>query len=453
LTVDTEDNGNASALTVNATAASSLTVILGNAVTGAGGILGDITATDENAFAIMSQGTGANFNDTGFVLLTPTSAIGVTEAVTIGGTQDITIGSAAGAIANAIGSPLALADNMTLTVTDTGVVTLDGATAAGLLDFASVATATIVPYSVNANTITATNSGGLIMTAGDATFTGATGTTGDMINGSTTAGNVLGGSLGNDTIVGTLSLAAPDTIYTNGGADTITLATGHTAVDHIGLYVGATTAGVTPGAVEDGLGSSIVQAGDIAQPGFWGQAPLAAPAVVATTAAGAPFTSDASTVGGFVPSTTTHQGDVIDLSVGAWSGLLLNVSTGAALAGTAAGTAATFTSPTATGTAVATAGEVLVVAGFTGTAATLAPTLASAAGAISGITVPVGFDHFIVAYQGTTGVTVADLDIHATAASASTATSATQTLALSDMVTLPGVTLPHLLANDVHFIT
>ena len=49
------------------------------------------------------------------------------------------------------------------------------------------------------------------------------------ITGSAAAGNVLGGSIGNDSFVGTSSLVQPDTIFTGGGTDTITLAAGHSA--------------------------------------------------------------------------------------------------------------------------------------------------------------------------------------------------------------------------------
>src|SRR4029453_7174607 len=68
--------------------------------------------------------------------------------------------------------------------------------------------------------------GGLVMPVGSFNFAYALSVaarTGDIITGSTTAGNVLGGSIGNDEITGTQSTTAADTIFTGGGADLITL--------------------------------------------------------------------------------------------------------------------------------------------------------------------------------------------------------------------------------------
>ena len=69
--------------------------------------------------------------------------------------------------------------------------------------------------------------GGLIMPVGSFDFAyslNVAGSIGASITGSAVAGNVLGGSIGNDSFTGTQSLTLADTIYTGGGADTPALA-------------------------------------------------------------------------------------------------------------------------------------------------------------------------------------------------------------------------------------
>lgn len=87
----------------------------------------------------------------------------------------------------------------------------------------------------------------------------------------TTAGEVFGASIGNDAL--TLQQGtAPETIYTGGGQDTITLFAGHTAGDRVKFYAGFNTPGVTPGGIEiprDSSGS-ITQGNDAAVGGWWG---------------------------------------------------------------------------------------------------------------------------------------------------------------------------------------
>ena len=82
------------------------------------------------------------------------------------------------------------------------------------------------------------------MLAGDANFdhvtsagnviTGAANPVGINI-GAVTIGNILGGSIGND-IITSKSLTLPDYIFTDGGADKVTLAAGHTGADHVAFY-------------------------------------------------------------------------------------------------------------------------------------------------------------------------------------------------------------------------
>ena len=84
-----------------------------------------------------------------------------------------------------------------------------------------------------------TADGGLIMPVGSFNFAYAlsvAASTGDVIMGSTTAGNVLGGSIGNDEITGTESTTAVDTIFTGGGADLITLAAGGSGRSRVELF-------------------------------------------------------------------------------------------------------------------------------------------------------------------------------------------------------------------------
>ena len=110
--------------------------------------------------------------------------------------------------------------------------------------------------STNAAVVNAASSGGLSLGAD----TNYSGTTGDTITGSTTAANSLGGSLGNDVI--TSSKVGGDTIFTNGGADTINLNV-HSVSDTIQLTI-------------DTFGSrtsTVTDNNDLVQAGFWGVPP------------------------------------------------------------------------------------------------------------------------------------------------------------------------------------
>ncbi len=123
-----------------------------------------------------------------------------------------------------------------------------------------------------------TSDGGLVMPVGSHDFAYAlsvSASVGATISGSTSAGNMLGGSIGNDTFVGTSSTSASDTIFTGGGSDSITLATSHTASDRIELYAAnglADPSALTPGGVAPSVSGSIVDANDVPQLGWWGQA-------------------------------------------------------------------------------------------------------------------------------------------------------------------------------------
>src|SRR5262249_1562582 len=114
---------------------------------------------------------------------------------------------------------------------------------------------------------------------------------------------------------------AANTIYTDGGTDTITLGAGHTAIDLIGIYAGFPTV-ATPGTDEQGQTQSIVENNDFAQLGWWGlptgstEAGYAGPTVGPTYVGLAHNTgtsADMSTVANFSTGT-----DAVTFSVHAW---------------------------------------------------------------------------------------------------------------------------------------
>ena len=256
--------------------------------------------------------------------------------------------------------------------------------------------------------------GGLIMPMGSFNFAYALtvgGSVGDTISGSSVAGNVLGGSIGNDTFVGTQALNQSDTIFTGGGADTIALASGHTASDRIELYAGnslTNAAILTPGGVVAAVSGSIVNADDIPQLGWWGQATAQSggPVSNATTNAGAGTgtSQDMTTVANFAAA------DTIDISLAAFSNLLRNFSGGQ---NPQVGTAIFSNVVHPGGTVSVPNADVLLIGSTTGfaNAAALAAALAASPITFAG-TQPAGFNHYIVAYQDLSGsVRIADMDI------------------------------------------
>jgi hypothetical protein len=481
-TVDTENNGNTAAIAVGgigpaAGLTDSLTLILGQAgQTVLNDAVGAFTVTGDELINITSQGgpTGA-VNTLGVISLSP--SLTGNEVVTISGAEGLTIGTiGTGSIADFTSSAATAlnTNNLTLTITDTGIVTLNSQVPGGgllsTLPVGDTAGAGVPGNSTNAVTIDAHLSGGLIMLGGDANFTigaSAAASTGDTITGSATASNLLGGSIGNDTITGTTNLTASDSIYTGGGTDKITLAAGHTAADHVELYagVGLSTGSLAAGTlVETAVAGSITfGAGDTPQLGWWnlgtGQTAVSSAATNAGSALGLGFSTDMSTVTNFVPGTAAHPQDVIDLSVGAWGGSgVVSLATSLAVVGSGPGTAASFTNAVAAGGAVTSAtGSVLLLATAFSNAAGLATGLASAGGAIH-FTTPLaaGNYHIIVAYQDLNSpadVRIADLNLHTTAASSSTLGSGTEFVAVSDMVQLTGVSLSQLNAANIHFVS
>ena len=250
LTVDTEDNGNFTALTINAPAAGSAHVIVGNATTSDPGVLTGVTMTGEQTVDFTAQGGHAVTDEFGSVSLTPASLSG-NVSVTIDGSSGADFGGFGGGaifdLAFGVTPPTLDVNNLSITVTDTGVVTFDAADFGPLTAPIAGNTTDTAPYSTNALSIDAHASGGLVMLGGDANFSTLT-STGDTITGSTAHSNLLSGSVGADVITGSTSTTAVDTVVTGGGADTITLGPGHTTSDHVDLYAGFDG---TPGTAAD----------------------------------------------------------------------------------------------------------------------------------------------------------------------------------------------------------
>ena len=183
----------------------------------------------------------------------------------------------------------------------------------------------------NAAVINAGGSGGLWMGGSDVQFNGLVG---DIITGSSTASNVLAGSVSNDVFNGG---SATDLIITDNGADTVNLAASHAAAT-IDLFFGnfegngggfnGTAAGTFTHVT--GLAASITAAGpvDFVAPGTWGLAPAVNGASTpvginttenpfalfpGTTATNNGTSADMTTVNNF-----NTGSDVVAFSVGAW---------------------------------------------------------------------------------------------------------------------------------------
>ena len=305
-------------------------------------------------------------------------------------------------------------------------------------------------------------SGGLIMPVGSGNFAYSTtvvGSVGDFITGSATTGNVLGGSIGNDVITGTLSLSRADTIYTGGGSDTIVLAAAHTASDRIELYAGNSTSNVVsvaPGGVQTSVLGSIVDARDVPQLGWWGQATaqFGGPISNGTTNAGfgSGTSQDISSVVNFVAGSSINPIDSIDVSLGAFSNLLRTDGAGTV---PALGTAVFSNLVSAGGTVTVATANVLLINSATGfaNAAAVAAALATPATAITFAASQSSLlNHYLVAYQDLTGsVRIADMDIHGGSSAFST-TAQGQTISVSDVVQLIGVSLASFNAGNLHFV-
>jgi hypothetical protein len=299
--------------------------------------------------------------------------------------------------------------------------------------------------------------GGLIMPVGapnfDYGFTVAS-SVGALVVGSEAQGNVLGGSIGNDSFVGTQNVSMSDTIYTGGGADDILLAADRLHSTRIELYAGNSTSSptpVTPGGIETSVAGSIVDAHDVPQLGWWGQATgqLGGPVSNSTTNLGFGIgtSADMSVVQNFI----TGSGDSVDLSLSAFSRLFRSATPAIQ---PATGNAIFSNSLGPNGVVTVNNADVLIL----GANQTFADA-AAVAGALSKPETAINFsvaqtnpvNHYLLAYQDTGGnVRVADLDIHNS--TPFTNTSHVQTLALSDMIELVGVSLSMLQQTNVQIV-
>jgi hypothetical protein len=456
LTVNVEDNGGGFALSsTGAGFTDSFTLDLGNslhntvALGGGAGAVGPLTLTADSIVNINALGqttTGPLITDTvGFVSLTP--SIAGNEAVTIGANSNtaLIVGDATGAIGDFNPITGALNPfNLFLTDDSHATVTLLGGTTGVLQGYSTNA------FSIDAHAAT----GALVMEGGDANFNpGATValSIGDTITGAAATGNILIGSLGNDTFV---SKGSGDIIATDGGADSIALSGGGDTID---LFAAVAPGGVVSHTANLGgvLGAGdIVNSGDVASAGWWGQGAgqgsVSLPTLATSTGFG--ISTDLSIVSG-AANAAGGTNDVIDFSVGAWSHYLANTSGVQAGAG-----AAIFTNPVAPGGAITTAGANVIDIGvgtYDGAAALANQIAGLGINLATGGTILAGHDyHFLVAYQNSAnggGATIADLDV--VALTTSTHINGTNDhIAVSDMVQLTGVNVAALTAANIHLL-
>ena len=297
--------------------------------------------------------------------------------------------------------------------------------------------------------------GGLIMPVGAHEFAYALSvgaSTGATVVGSTSAGNVLGGSIGNDTITG--SLTQVDTIFTGGGADTITLSTTTTGQDRVELFAAngsGNAAALNAGAPVNAVAGSIVDANNIPQLGWWGQATaqFGGPASTAATNAGfgTGTSFDMSTVTNFSASV-----DTIDIALNSFSNLLR----GFGVADAPSLGSAVFSNVVAPGGTVTVAdANVLLIGsplGFANAAAVAAELAANPITFAAAQTEQ--FNHYIIAYQDLDGdVRLADMDIQLGASPSFITTNEGATLAISDMAQLEGVSLDEFTPSNITFLS
>jgi hypothetical protein len=322
--------------------------------------------------------------------------------------------------------------------------------------------------------IDASTSGGFIMQAGDANVGAGTN---NQIKGATGFGNVLGGSIGKDTFTASTSDVS-NTIYTDGGADSITLPGSHTTSQHIGLYVGVNNTnagGVVPGAAELGQAASMTSITDVPRIGTWnalfGSTPTGHAGGTYNGLLNGQGTSANQTIvaGGanaFVPGT-----DVLDFAAGAWAILGANhgltagnlVSGSIPIVGLPGFTAATSqmilpsVGVVAANSVAAGTNLILLDGVFTGGANQVAATLIAVTGNVhfAGALAPANSAHMLLAYNDGSGNThIADMDLFNPFGIALSDTN-TLSVHVSDMVQLTGVSYATFQANanaSVHFV-
>jgi len=510
LTVRTFDNANGNTIAVGTIGPlggfnDAFNLVIGNPFQGTADQVGTLAASVAPGLKVVGDeviritstggpavGPVAPANLLGYTSLTPT--VGGLVAVLIDGNRDLTIGTNpananhAGAIAAVDAGGALLAGVLSITITNTGLTTLHGSNNSGVapatshpLDFFILGDSadgqgpgSISPFtsSTNARLIDASKSGGLIMEAGDANYTVAltvAGSQGDVIIGAAAAGNVLGGSIGNDTFTSN-AVGFADSIYTGGGKDVISLAAGHAVTDHVGLYEGFDTPGILPGGIEIPRFQSIVGTGDVPQLGWWGQAT----GIVATgyNATGLTYAGLAANTGTNADETTVANFkaglDIVDFAASA-GGLGGAAWAAGGLNGVGAGTSlglvtgnlsqvpagpAVIQQVDAFATTFAAATNLVELTGQTFLSPTAVVSYLHDPTHLFNLTTGLAANqsaHMLVAYQdAATNTHIADLAMIANGGA--TVFLAAMTLHLSDIVQLTGVQVTDLTATSVHFV-
>jgi hypothetical protein len=463
--VNLEDNTtDAQALTVvGATGLNDgLAVSGGNPLNNGGFEIGAIIVTGDELFTFTALGSGG---ESRLITLTPT--LGGNEQVTLGGDSllGVTLADATGGVLNV--------NNMVITVTNTGKTYLD-AEDGTVLDFVTDAGANggkfapLIENPTNAMTIDASTSGGLVMRGGDANVDPATGLGAVIIDAEHPVpdsfsilpfGDQLVGSIGNDSFI-SKSLVLPDFIYTQGGADTITLAAGHVGADHVGFYAQLIVS-------EPEVISEDVSGFEFANPGWWGIGAEGSSTKIAFggglfggVATGTGTSADNSTLNGYVAGQ-----DFLDFAPDAWGGGLGLTADKAGALVPSVGADLTHHSITAVSAALVAPGDSISGAGSVdfivlsqGTffnAAAVAAALSNGSYTIHHSTLLTGTDaDFLVAYAGTdNNAHIADLHLSGKGVfpiAGSAGTDSDGSVYASDIVTLVGVSLAQLETHIDH---
>lgn len=308
------------------------------------------------------------------------------------------------------------------------------------------------------------DTGGLMMLVGAPNLTyaqTAQASTGAVVTGSHSSGNVLGGSIGNDTFTGVQVTNQSDTFFTGGGADIVILADDRIVGSHIALYASNMTTDPSlalPGSVLPSISGSIVDAKGVPQLGWWGQGSgkLGGPVSDSSTNAGLGTGTSASMsrVINFETGSNDVEIDRLDISLSAFSGLLRDTNPGD---GPALG-AAIFSNTLSTGDTITVTDADLLVFSVSETFDNAADLAAALADPTTGIRFDVmqtdALNHYLIAYQDTTGnVRIADMSIQSDAPFISTVTESSKTLAISDMVQLVGVSVDQIYDGNIHFVS
>jgi len=318
-------------------------------------------------------------------------------------------------------------------------------------------------YAGTVDTSMVSEDGGLIMRSGAPNLSyGLTvvDSVGSVVVGSASAGNVLGGSIGNDTFLGTQVPTQADTFYTGGGADVILMADARSAGSVIGLYASNSSSDLldpVPGQSVSAIAGSVVDARDTPQLGWWGQGSgqFGGPVSDANTNAGqgSGVSTGMTRVLNFESGTDIVALDRLDFSLKSYSGLLRDVSPEA---GPDLG-AAVFSNALAPGDTVSVSDANVLLFSSAVTfddASDLAQVLANPLTDIGfGALQTHDNNHYLVAYQDTAGnARIADLNIQSQTDFSSTELIEGMTLSVSDVVQLVGVGVDGLYNANVHFV-